>query len=407
MSSIPSRSHHHRRRSHSASSSPHSQSSRYLANAPWRGTHKRARPATLRSPSYKDLTCSSPPEKWDVDMWRRGKRARMSPSPSPVFPGVRPLEVSDGFSGLHLPASFTYSFPSTSAAFELYPNSPHKSPARPTRSSDAIMAEQGPTDNVDQLRTDAFWELHRSVAENGEGLVSRMRDWETLQAQSELRLTSESYRRRASGGQQTQSSWTRKRPLPAQSWPSDPTEDDESDEDDDIQIVDGDSSSSGSSPCSREPPRKKRAFSLSVMDIDYPTPFNSYTTPDSRERCSSPLGTPFVDMATVDSDEDEEECNSSPPALTHAYTNSANSSLVSLTLPPPHIAHNSHHPSSTATEDSTLDVPSTASRTENAIAALSLALANGAGGLNDYEALRVTEDKTSELDESLIGEMWH
>lgn len=67
--------HVHRRRSHSASSpirGPH------LSDDPkWRWAAKRARPSYPRSPSYGDFPgYGAPPEKWDVDQWRRGKRAR-------------------------------------------------------------------------------------------------------------------------------------------------------------------------------------------------------------------------------------------------------------------------------------------------------------------------------------------
>ena len=34
-------------------------------------------------------------------------------------------------------------------------------------------------------------------------------------------------------------------------------------------------------------------------------------------------------------------------------------------------------------------------------------MANGAGGLNDYEAVRAVDGQQASLDESLVGEMWH
>ena len=49
--------------------------------------------------------------------------------------------------------------------------------------------------------------------------------------------------------------------------------------------------------------------------------------------------------------------------------------------------------------------PPTASRSEKAIAALTLAMANGAAGISDYEALRMTEGLAT-LDESHAGELW-
>ena len=105
----------------------------------------------------------------------------------------------------------------------------------------------------------------------------------------------------------------------------------------------------------------------------------------------------------------------STPALSHTYSVSANSSLVSLPL--------SHQPGESAASMpiasnssntavpgckaplSSPHLPSTASRSEKAIAALTLAMANGAAGINDYEALRMTEELTT-LDESHAGELW-
>ena len=46
-----------------------------------------------------------------------------------------------------------------------------------------------------------------------------------------------------------------------------------------------------------------------------------------------------------------------------------------------------------------------AKKTERAVAALSLALANGAGSVSDYEALRDAKDVLS-LDYSEAGSMW-
>ena len=351
-----------------------------------------------------------------------------TPQSSPVFTGVNPFLASEPLAGFQNTPAFTCSLPSTSAAFQFFPDRTHHKSinfnsaksdnvvdlvvASPrSHTLDAAMTQLIPTDNADQLRTDAFWELQRSVAESGEGLVSRMRDWESSQTQpSSLLPSSDSHRRRSSSGAplQPQSVWTRKRSLPGQGWPSDSLAEDDSDasdDEDDIQIISGQPASLDTS-CNRGPPQKKRAFSLSVMDVDYPVPFDPYSTPDSSERCSSPVDTHFTGVSEVYSD-DEEEGGSSPPALTHAYTNSASSSLISLPLPPPRIQLHSSHPPSAFSGHNTLCVPSTASRTEKAIAALSLALANGAGGLNDYESLRATESKTSAQDESLVGEMWH
>lgn len=85
--------HVHRRRSHSASSPIRGA---HLSDDPkWRLAVKRARPCSdyTRSPSYKDLPgADEPPEKWDVDQWRRGKRARRDTVSVPLSSFV-PLSV--------------------------------------------------------------------------------------------------------------------------------------------------------------------------------------------------------------------------------------------------------------------------------------------------------------------------
>jgi hypothetical protein len=66
----------------------------------------------------------------------------------------------------------------------------------------------------------------------------------------------------------------------------------------------------------------------------------------------------------------------------------------------------SSHPASASFDSSQEDVSltSSASRTEKAIAALSLAIANGAAGLGDYDTLR---DIPSVMIDSQVGELWH
>lgn len=162
---------------------------------------------------------------------------------------------------------------------------------------------------------------------------------------------------------------------------------DSMDEEDDIVIVSHDD---------YEPPLKKRALSLSVMNAD-PYSSDSASFPSrASERCSSP----------IDIIEDEDNYSSpnpcsSPitPALTHA---SASSSLVSLALSAPVTHDQSPHAASAGS----LPGPS-ASQSEKAIAALTLAMSNGAGGLNDYsDALHLEGEQHLPMDASLIGDMW-
>src|ERR1700727_1437436 len=80
-------------------------------------------------------------------------------------------------------------FASTPAEFHLFPKhtprkretSPYVDPTPPPSQPDRHAFS-----DLTQLRSDAFGELHKSVAENGEGLVRRMRDFENSRSRSEL-----------------------------------------------------------------------------------------------------------------------------------------------------------------------------------------------------------------------------
>jgi hypothetical protein len=129
----------------------------------------------------------------------------------------------------------------------------------------------------------------------------------------------------------------------------------DSDIEDDVLILSDETSSvatRASSPYAASP-SKKRARSLGDMDLDYP-----HIPP------------------TV------------PPGLSHTVASSSTSSLLSLSPPPV--------------------MPSPSSREEKAIAALTLALANGAAGINDYSAVReaLGVSATHADGASEVGEMW-
>ena len=133
------------------------------------------------------------------------------------------------------------------------------------------------------------------------------------------------------------------------------------------------------------------------MDVDGPDDLADSS------RCTSP-----------DIDEDD------APALSYTRTNSTNSSLVSLPLVLPAPApHPSAHPYSTShphsyshpyapTPAHTQSQGAPASPSEKALAALTLVMANGAGGLNDYAAVRAASAAAEggALDAAHVGEMW-
>lgn len=245
------------------------------------------------------------------------------------------------------------------------------------------------------MHADALGELQRSVEESGESLVRRMRDWERAGRPS--RLAPDSPHR------------TRHSTTPYYGSPqASAAVEDQSDDDDDILIVD----KPASPAASRSPAYKKRALSLSMMDVDLPED-PSFVSPgacdcsSSPVRCSGPSDYSSDDEGHADMDTDLASSGIfSTPALSHTYSVSTNSSMVSLSLslqsgdgtsvaaPPPG-------------ETSLPPAPSTASRSEKAIAALTLAMANGAAGISDYEALRLSEDGLTTLDAAHAGELWN
>jgi len=291
---------------------------------------------TKRTLSRKDHL----PRQWDLESWRRGKRARTQQTTS--LPAA-----SESTQGVTTPAELTSTalFPSTSTAFDLRPHNSRLSPSQPHHkpTSHPVSIDH----SISALHAYAFWELQQSITEASEGFVQRMRDWESSRPQD---------------SRQTHRLGT---PFPPYTHPrgrefsraSEATfEDDglDSDNEDDVLILSDETSSvtRASSPGVASPVNM-RARSLSDMDLD------------------SPQMTPTI-----------------PPELSHTVASSSTSSLLSLTPPPV--------------------MPPPSSREEKAIAALTLALASGAAGLNDYSAVREAlgfsaahADGASE-----VGEMW-
>lgn len=313
-------------------------------------------------------------------------------------------------------------FACTPDAFDLFPNrkSPRRTSQGSPRLSDPTSSSRTVTlDELSRLRSDAFWELHRSVAENGEGLVRRMRDWEDSRSRSEAPFerphVKDQARRRRRSARLSFAHSEEAAVIPVL------------EDDDDVEIVYGDASSGLAHPHTRSSSHKKRALSLDTMDVemsDVELDPPSFATLDDSERCSSPVDV-SSGFSTFSSDDEQSPMEgdhdlgiSRTPALSHTYTNSTNSSIVSLPLSSAHSL-----PSSDATASSqsstaftfthnprpsrqATGVSSSASRSEKAIAALTLAMANGAAGLNDYEPLRA-EEGAAALDECQVGELWN
>ncbi|KAJ6574901.1 hypothetical protein B0H19DRAFT_1126267 [Mycena capillaripes] len=354
----------HHRRSHSASSSP---IPRRSPGDSWRAATKRAHPQPFDSAS--ELSS----QKWNVDLWRRGKRRRTTDSDSMDVDFGRPSFSSP----IPMPAAPpTPAFAATSADFHLFPknNCTKDRKRRATHRAESpidLDSTNARTEDLTRLRSDAFWQLQRSVEENGEGFVQSMRVYETRRSRSSaIALKVKEAQRRG----------RRRSPVrtPVTSVP------DDSDDEDDVQIFAGEPANSNF--INRG---KQRAFSVGVVEEKphHPSIFHR------SDRCSSPSATCDSRSSMYLSDDDGFHIPAPnielSPALSHTLTHSGNSSLTSLTLPPPFAPK----------------AVSASSRSEKAIAALSLAMANGAGGLDDYEALRSLH--TLSPDNCQVGEMWH
>ncbi|KZT74746.1 hypothetical protein DAEQUDRAFT_807074 [Daedalea quercina L-15889] len=388
--------HSRRRRSQSASSPVRAL---FPSDDPkWRISTKRARPNHPRSPSYKDLIAlGEPPEKWDVDQWRRGKRVRRDTPPKRRTndPHTSPCL----FPFAHLPEDSARpaplpGLPCTPAAFDLFPEHRRKKTRRDSRRSspphhDVFMPQAEPLSfgELNQLRSRALSELHRSVEESSEGQVQRLRDLENARSRPLF------------------NAWDRDEVRHRRTRPDSSAQPDAaSDGEDDIEIVSSEPAS-GSAPFhSRSPACKKRAMSLNMMDIDIlDIEGHSYSSAELSERCSSPFSA-VIGPSAYSSDDDMSRRDGGPmrysgtyaiPDLTRSYTASSNPSCVSLSpVDLPTLGR--------------MDVPISASPPEKAIAVLALAMANGACSVQDYSAIQQAEGGLrSPIDDSQVGDLWH
>ncbi|KAG6832465.1 hypothetical protein H0H92_001511 [Tricholoma furcatifolium] len=209
--------------------------------------------------------------------------------------------------------------------------------------------------NISRLRSNAFWELHRSVAENGEGLVRRMRDYEHSRSRTDVYLKAKEAQKRGRKRSSVINLARRVQHVRLHS-DSDHGDDEEEDdeEDDEVQIFAG------------ELPR------LSLAGMHYP---------------------PKRSMSLDVKDTSGRGCQL---ATNRRYSRRGSS--------PPFI-HLEREELSPGTISSPTPIPSSGSRTEKAIAALSLAMANGAGGITDYGSVLSVASNLPLHDECQVGEM--
>lgn len=329
-------------------------------------TVKDSRKSTIKSYHNRyPLSQLSPSRKRDVELWRRDQRAAtrevsvchlllfsvpqlMVYQQAYINPDQPILTQSSSHKRPRYSAPSTPTLPSTADAFNLMPQ--HK--RRKCSSPDPTTEYNHPAAmNLDQPRSNAFWELQKSVEESGEGFVMKMRE---------------------------QESRGRKRRQPMMSRTSNMI----NSEDEDILILSG-GSLEGNDPSSPILPRKKIASSVGMMDLE---PFSIDL--ETEDLFSSPSHT----APSISSDEDTDYPGSSTSITTHSA-----SSPVSWSFPSDASIPHSLQLPNVSTHNK---LPS--SRSDKAIAALTLALANGAGDLNDYGPLL---DDSSLVDYQ-VGELW-
>ncbi|KAG8219925.1 hypothetical protein J3R82DRAFT_920 [Butyriboletus roseoflavus] len=420
----------YRRRSHSASSpspSPAPASS-------WRPAHKRAHSSHRDTPTLPDS------QRCHLDIWRTGKRLRrdisvrvslcliLSSYPSPRRRPLQPAQAtrsstpasadsrtaSSSSSTPHTPL-----FPASSADFLLFPSHPlcggnlsTRNPRSPSSAVSFLHDDQCESSELElsRLRSAAFSELQRSVQENGEGFVKRMREFEDSRSKSAQHFRARGVERRR-----------RKRYSP--SVPITSTgKSSVSDDDDDVLIL---SSALGAQPFHS---RQKRSSSMGAMDdsnfqlhgkanssgrlspissIFHPFPFAHYAShvhpniSNQSTELSTSFSTSFdfTNPFHTNAFKSALSCSSSDFLASTADVPLSNScaeypSSSPMISPPQSPCHLSAGAISTS-----------ASSTEKAIAALTLAMGNGAGSLGDYEAVRALN--VSLADESQVGELWH
>lgn len=271
-------------------------------------------------------------------------------------------------------------FATTPAEFNLtarsqsFPVKPRRSDTR--NSVDQPMSHRENLTELIRLHSSAFWELRRSIAENGEGFVRRMRVYEGSRSRQTIHLKVKEAEKR---GRKRLSSEKRATIH-------------NSDDDDDIQICSGESSSKIKkiSFCSG----RGRSLPVHAMDVDScqldsPSALHIRSCLSCGQQCSSNLQLKiFTPTQDTEPRFPSSVVSSSPSSPRSFYEPSSPTSSPSF-----------------STDDLPLPLSSTTS-CHRVVAALNLALANGAGSLEDYSSLWEYQSRfqTEYYDH---GDLWH
>lgn len=221
-----------------------------------------------------------------------------------------------------------------------------------------------------RLRSSAFWQLRQSITQDGEGFVRRMRDYEGSRSRQNIHLKIKEAEKR---GRKRLSSKKRTTIYP-----------DDNDDDDDIHICFGDSSSNIPKILFRSGNREHVTMDVdSRHQLDSSSTWNIRSCPSCRSQCSSNLQLDFF-TPTQDTEPRFPSSIVSPSSNSGTTDSSPTISPLSLT---------------------TDDLPLLSTSCHKVIAALNLALANGAGSIEDYSPLWEYQSRSqTDCDH---GELWH
>lgn len=230
-----------------------------------------------------------------------------------------------------------------------------------------------------RLRSSAFLELRRSIAENGEGFVRRMRVYEGSRSRQAIHLKVKEAEKRG----RKRSSSEKRAALHKYD-----------DDDEEIQICSGDSSSKIQkfSFCGGRG-RSLRAMDIDNCQLDSPSTWHMRSCLSCGQECSPNLPLEIFPPTHDTEPHFPSSIASSPPSSPRSLYEPS-----SPTSPP-------HGPLSLSTDDLPSPLLSTSS-CHRVVAALSLGLANGAGSLEDYSSLWEYQSRfqTEYYDH---GDLWH
>jgi hypothetical protein len=293
-------------------------------------------------------------------------------------------------------------FATTSTQFGLYAR-----PGRPSSAKNCSQhyASRGADDyhaaphleDRGRLRSTAFRDLRQSIAKNGEGFIRRMREYERARFKPQNHQKAKDAEKRG----RKRLPLRNKKSL-ARSLSSDASDDDE------ILICSGESSNH----ILRSTFSGHRLHTPDAMEIDLEWPSKSHgphnedsnriTSPkDTQSTMKCPETRPVDDDTTSSQDEQLfsdpiDSCLSEPtPSLSTSSCGSPQSSVFSLPLLP-----------STLSEDESSSSTLSSFGSDKILAAVNLALANGAGSINDYSSLWEHGDH-HESQSYDSGDLWH